>query len=158
MKAIVYCGRLAALCLAGLVGSVPALAQETGSITGRVSDLGGAPYVGAEVTVTDLGLKTMTDEQGRYRILGVAAGSHPVEVIYLSAATATETAEVKSGETLDLDCARGFCPRHILSATALRSKRHIQINEGTRNAHLLPQGGYARMLLAHRLGVISCGA
>ena len=30
-------------------------AQETGSIVGRVADLGGAPYVGAEVTVTDLG-------------------------------------------------------------------------------------------------------
>src|SRR5688572_12510693 len=79
MRAILRHGRFLAALLLGLCGTSAAPAQETGSIVGRVADLGGAPYVGAEVTVTDLGMKAVTDEQGRYRILGVAAGSHPVE-------------------------------------------------------------------------------
>lgn len=103
MRAILRHGRFLAALLLGLGSAGLALAQHSGSIVGRVSDMGGAPYVGAEVTVTDLGLKAITDEQGRFRILGVDAGSHPVQVDYMSAATATETADVAAGATVELN-------------------------------------------------------
>ncbi len=96
-KQVVLGATLLMLCAAGAANAQP------GSIVGRVGDLGGGPYVGAEVTVTELGLKATTDEQGRYRILGVPAGSYSVKADYLSAVTATESAQVGAGATLELD-------------------------------------------------------
>lgn len=97
------CGTSLALLLLALAGGSGAFAQRAGSIVGRVADPGGAPYVGAEVSVADLGLRAQTGAQGRYRILGVPAGSHTVRVDYLSAAKATETVEVPAGASVELD-------------------------------------------------------
>jgi TonB-dependent receptor len=78
------------------------LAQDSGSVAGQVVDAAGAPYVGAEVTVGGLGLKATTDEQGRFRLLGVPAGSHEIRAEYLSATTATETIEVAAGQSVTM--------------------------------------------------------
>jgi TonB-dependent receptor len=90
----------AALVLFGLSSS--AAAQQAGSIVGRVGDPAGDPYVGAEVTVGEVGLKATTDEQGRFRILGVPPGTYEVKVDYLSATSATQQVEVVAGGTAQI--------------------------------------------------------
>ena len=80
-----------------------AVAQQAGSIFGRVGDTEGDPYVGAEVSVVGLNLKTTTDEQGRFRILGVPAGTYEIRADYLSATSMTEKLELAGGASVELN-------------------------------------------------------
>ena len=56
------------LAIAGVViGIVPALAQAQGTtISGQVSGIGGAPIVGASVSIPTLRVGAFTDDAGRY--------------------------------------------------------------------------------------------
>jgi TonB-dependent receptor len=78
MRAILRQGVLGAAF--ALLVTATAAAQSAGSISGRVGDTAGAPYIGASVTV-----------------------SHTVRVDYLSAATATQPVEVTGGGSSHLD-------------------------------------------------------
>ncbi len=69
----------AALCLAGL----PAGAQSTGSIHGRVTTGNGQPVPGATVTLMSLesqesGIETLTDASGRFQEVDLAPGQYSV--------------------------------------------------------------------------------
>lgn len=59
-----------------------ALAQETGSIQGKVTDTSGAPILGAVVTVTEAGTSrtTATDGQGAFRISSLPPGNYNVKI------------------------------------------------------------------------------
>src|SRR5690606_35796124 len=58
-----------------------ALAQDTGQLAGTVSDSGsGQPIPGAQVIVGGTSLGAVTDDQGRYTVARVPAGSHVVQV------------------------------------------------------------------------------
>ena len=56
------------------------LAAQGGSIRGRVADPAGAPLARAQVTVEGIGLRATSDDQGRYDIRGVGAGTYTVRV------------------------------------------------------------------------------
>ena len=58
-------------------GSVVTLgAQQTGIVTGRVTERGsGAPLVAAQVQIVGTTRGAVTAEDGRYRLTGVPAGS-----------------------------------------------------------------------------------
>jgi iron complex outermembrane receptor protein len=57
-----------------------ALAAQGGSIRGRVADPAGAPLPRAQVSVEGTGLRATSDDQGRYDIRGVGAGTYTVRV------------------------------------------------------------------------------
>jgi len=63
-----------------LVLGSTALAAQAGSIHGRVADPAGAPLPRAQVSVEGTGLRGTSDEQGRYDIRGVGAGTFTVRV------------------------------------------------------------------------------
>ncbi|MFN0166958.1 MAG: carboxypeptidase regulatory-like domain-containing protein [Bryobacteraceae bacterium] len=82
----------AGLCLAGFLGS-PAegaapLNKLTGAILGVVTDLGGAPQMGATVLLYDryekLKHKVLTDENGGFRFANLTAGSYAIRVSFAS--------------------------------------------------------------------------
>src|SRR5882672_5965944 len=57
-----------------------ALLAQGGSIRGRVSDAAGAALPRTQVSVEGTGLRATSDEQGRYDIRGVGAGTYTVRV------------------------------------------------------------------------------
>src|SRR5688572_18621111 len=78
MSKLKLLGALLSCSLAWLPAS--AHAQATGRITGTVTDSAlGRGLSGAQVTVVGTRLRAETDEQGRYAINGVAAGTYTLE-------------------------------------------------------------------------------
>ena len=79
--------RLAGVLLAIIMAAVPAAAQETGSLAGRIVSDGGAFLIGANVVVKSPvieGLRgTTSDDRGTYRIDGLPAGEYEVTVTFL---------------------------------------------------------------------------
>src|SRR5213592_2221062 len=63
-----------------MVAFLPAIALAQGSISGRVSDAAGAPLARAMVAAEGSGLSATTNDQGRYEIRGVSAGTYTVRV------------------------------------------------------------------------------
>jgi iron complex outermembrane receptor protein len=72
-------------------------AQTAGTIAGRVTAANGTPVVGAFILL-DAGSRPLaqTDTDGRYRVAGVAAGSHTVVARATSFASGTRTIDVGS--------------------------------------------------------------
>src|SRR5439155_26174696 len=68
---------IAALALCAFAPYAPALAQTTGNIDGTVTAVAGArPLSDVQVTIVGTSLGARTDDQGRYHIGSVPAGTH----------------------------------------------------------------------------------
>ena len=82
---------------------LPASAQTTGSVSGRVLDeLTRQPLPGAAVKLQGTSLTTDTDRAGAFQLLRVPAGKQTISVSYLGYEESTFDVEVRSGETFDL--------------------------------------------------------
>lgn len=93
-----------AVCLLALV-ALPAAAQETGTIQGTVVDAATQePISGAQVSIPDAGLGTLSDAQGQFQILNVPAGEQTVraELIGYGSAEASIAITTGSATTVDL--------------------------------------------------------
>src|SRR6266566_454758 len=67
--------------LLAVLSILPGLAlAQNGSIRGRVTDATGAPLPRATISAEAAGLRATSDEQGRYEIRGVAAGTYTLRV------------------------------------------------------------------------------
>ncbi|MFH1763938.1 MAG: SusC/RagA family TonB-linked outer membrane protein [Gemmatimonadota bacterium] len=66
-----------------LVGYLPLVGQERGSLAGIVRNTEGTPIAGAQVFVEGLGIGTLTNESGRFVMLNVPAGSYTVIAEFL---------------------------------------------------------------------------
>lgn len=91
--------RLVLLLLAGLFAASQAAAQSTGQVTGVVADGSGAPLSGVSVAIGTSGLGSLTDQNGRYTILNVPAGTHEVRANRLGFTAVTENVTVSAGQT-----------------------------------------------------------
>jgi hypothetical protein len=76
--------RVVFLLVLSLSLALPALAQNTGSITGTVRDATGAVVPGAEVTVTDadkgISIKTKTNGDGDFLVAGLTAATYNLSI------------------------------------------------------------------------------
>jgi outer membrane receptor for ferrienterochelin and colicins len=94
---------------APLAAQQPAQEQATrqgGRIAGTVTDAAGTPLAGAQVSVVGSRGGALTDQEGRYRITGLAAGTYDLVVQRIGQKTRTSNAVVvRAGEEMRLDLA-----------------------------------------------------
>src|SRR5688500_15507353 len=85
--------------------AAPALeAQQTGRITGRVTDaVSGAPLEGARILVQGSTLTTGTNASGSFILNGVPAGNAELRILRLGYQAQRRTVVVTAGETATLD-------------------------------------------------------
>ncbi|MGD8872583.1 MAG: carboxypeptidase regulatory-like domain-containing protein, partial [Gemmatimonadota bacterium] len=84
--------RASAVLAAALLLAVPGLdAQQTGTVTGRVTDSqGGAPIASVQIFIEDLNLGALTQQNGRYLLVNVPAGTHTVTAARIGYRTVTQ--------------------------------------------------------------------
>jgi TonB-linked SusC/RagA family outer membrane protein len=81
--------------------AVFAHAQQTGTVTGRVTRVGTAePVPGVQVQIAGTERGALTDAQGRFVITGVPAGSHTVRAQLLGHGTVERTVTLAAGGTV----------------------------------------------------------
>ncbi len=80
-----------------------AVAQETGSIAGKVTAAGGGPAEAAQVVVVDLRRNTRTDADGRFRFEGVPPGTYLVVAASPRFGRSVSRVEVEAGQEVSLD-------------------------------------------------------
>jgi TonB-linked SusC/RagA family outer membrane protein len=87
------------------IGLLPAVAQaQTGVVRGRVVDArNGAPLTAVVVHIPDLSLGTLSDDEGRYSLTGVAPGPHEIRAELIGHATRRQAIDVAPGATLTID-------------------------------------------------------
>jgi TonB-linked SusC/RagA family outer membrane protein len=90
-----------ALAIAAVPGQ--ALAQATGTVTGRVTDAQQQPIAGAQIVVVGENARAVTDQQGNFRLPGVRAGSAQVSATRIGYDTRTQTVSVAAGGTATAD-------------------------------------------------------
>lgn len=93
--------------LAGLaVGATPAyvVAQQTGAITGRITDrASGQPIAAAQVQVVGTTRGASTGEDGRFRIAGVPDGTYQLRVLRIGYQAATRPVTIAGGQSVTVD-------------------------------------------------------
>lgn len=97
-------GRWLASLAFALVVALPAFAQTTGEITGRVLNVGTGRYLNnARVTIDGTSRETFTNEFGEYRFNGVPAGTVQIRASYTGLDVKTESVTVTAGSAVKAD-------------------------------------------------------
>ena len=94
--------RLWGLLLLPLLAVAPGLeAQQTGTVTGRVTEAGsGEPVPSVQIFIEGLDIGALTQQNGRYLLQNVPAGTHTVSAERIGYRTQTAEVTVGSGETV----------------------------------------------------------
>ncbi|UCC25281.1 MAG: carboxypeptidase-like regulatory domain-containing protein, partial [Gemmatimonadales bacterium] len=96
--------RLVLSVLGAALLAMPAAAQNTGNITGRVQD--GAtlqPLAGAQVVIDGLNIGALANSEGRFLLTNVPAGTHIVRTVVIGYGAATQQVTVSAGQTTVVD-------------------------------------------------------
>ena len=105
--------RLSAALAAAVLLALPARAQETGAVGGRVTlEDGGGPVHGAVIVVVGAGAVGLTDEDGAFEIDGVAAGAYEVLAQREHLTAGRQAVTVAPGETAMVDFMLGLSAVH----------------------------------------------
>jgi TonB-dependent receptor len=84
--------------------SLSVVAQEAGKLQGLLTDSSQTSYFsGAQITVKELGLSTVSRRDGSFRFTNLPEGQYTLEITYLGADTLEAPIDIKSGETLAKD-------------------------------------------------------
>ncbi|HEX6041899.1 TonB-dependent receptor [Longimicrobium sp.] len=110
-----------AACLLLFAGN--ARAQSTGQISGTVTEPDGGPVAGATVAIAALSRTVVTNEQGRYALANVPAGTHTVMASRIGRASVTRQVTVAAGQTATAN--------FTLAETALVLDEVVAIGYGT---------------------------
>jgi TonB-dependent receptor len=123
--------QLTVVALSALLLPAAASAQQ-GSVTGTVTDaLTGFTLSGATVQIESLGRGAITNESGRFALLGLPAGSHTISVAYLGYGVATQSVNVQAGEVINVDIAmeREAIALEGLQVTGQRAGQAAALNQ-----------------------------
>lgn len=79
--------------------AAPVSAQQTGTVTGQVTDAtSGAPLVGVQMVVEGTNLGALTNAEGRYLITRVPLGSQSIRAVIIGYSQANQSVSVTAGE------------------------------------------------------------
>src|SRR5580692_7199044 len=93
-----FCSFLLVLVFSLWLG-LPVHAQSgKGAVTGTVTDSGGSVLSGALVELLPLGIKAVSDDQGKFRIADVPAGEYTLSVSYVGLAVSNLPVVVSAGQ------------------------------------------------------------
>jgi TonB-linked SusC/RagA family outer membrane protein len=82
------------------VGAASAAAQQSGTITGQVTDAAtGQPLAGVQMQVAGTNVGGLTDQNGRFLITRVPAGEQTIRAVLIGYAQATQAVSVTAGGT-----------------------------------------------------------
>jgi iron complex outermembrane recepter protein len=118
------------LCCCGLLAAAPlvtrgATAQEPGAVTGQVLEADDTPVAAAGVGLVGTLLATLTDSTGRFRIVGVPAGTYQLRVIRLGYTTRTVPVTLGAGETVDLRIIVARSALEVAAVTVIGTKQDL---------------------------------
>ena len=100
---------LGSLALFGALSAGALSGQAPGTIDGTVVDgADGQPIAGAQVFIEALSIGGVTDEEGRYSIANVPAGTHALSARIIGYLTATEDVTVTDGQATTVDLQLSF--------------------------------------------------
>lgn len=108
----------------GVTGA--ALAQETGSLEGRITTPEGGGIAGAHVEVVGTGLVTTTDAEGRFRFPAVPAGTHSLELTLEGQTETVDGVEVVAGETATVARELDWQLRFVDTITVFSASRRVE--------------------------------
>jgi TonB-dependent receptor len=121
-----FCGVFFVALLIGVVGAVPAAAQNgRGAIAGTVVDSGKNVLIGAVIQVSPSGQRAVSDDQGNFRIPDAPVGQSTVTVSYVGFADFTATADVMAGQTATVNAVLQVASRTdqmLVTATRLEGE------------------------------------
>jgi TonB-dependent SusC/RagA subfamily outer membrane receptor len=90
-------------CTIALAIAAPALAQNTGTISGRVVGEGGLPVLNAPVFLVGTSLGTLSGAEGRFNLVNVPVGTHRLRVERIGMRPIEVSVTVTAGQTLTQD-------------------------------------------------------
>jgi TonB-linked SusC/RagA family outer membrane protein len=94
---------LAAFALFAVEAS-PAAAQQTGTVTGTVTDAGsGTGLESAQVFLPNLDMGGLTNNAGRFLLLNIPSGTHELRVELIGYGSASQTVTVSPGQTTNVN-------------------------------------------------------
>ncbi|MCH7729605.1 MAG: TonB-dependent receptor plug domain-containing protein, partial [Planctomycetes bacterium] len=138
----------------------PALAQRTGTISGRVTDENGVPLQGARVFLQGTNRQAVTDLDGRYRIRRLTDGPAALRAVAIGYASVIANVRVVGGiGTADFALARAVVNLDdiVVTATGEQRKREVAnavgIVEVAAIAELKPQVSLDELLVGQSPGV-----
>src|SRR5690606_35490950 len=100
-------GSIAIVITVASLGLTPlALEGQTGTITGQVTDAQTAqPLASAQVSISELSIGVLTQQNGRFVLVNVPAGTHTINVQRIGYRSATEAVTVTEGQSANQDFA-----------------------------------------------------
>lgn len=115
------------LLVLGLMLQLISMAQNTGRISGKVTDATGQPMAGATVTIRETGASTVTDNAGMFSFAGVRAGSATVVVSFVGYADAVQNVRVAADGNTTVDATLNVSTRASDAVVITASKRPEKI-------------------------------
>ncbi len=95
---------LALILILVCAGATTAIAQQSGTIKGKIVDRDGLPMPGASIRITELPtIGTSSDVNGQYTLLSIASGSYTLTVSYIGYTTISMPVRVAAGLTTTQD-------------------------------------------------------
>lgn len=167
-------GRLTAIAVTAALVAVPVHAQQTGTVTGMITDASnGAGVQSVQVYLVDTGLGTLTNATGRFLILNVPAGTYTLRAERLGYATQDMQVNVTAGGTVaqnfQLESEALGLDEIVVTGTAGAARRReigntiasvsvADIQEPPANVDALLQGRVAGMTVFNASGNAGSGA
>jgi TonB-linked SusC/RagA family outer membrane protein len=116
-----------------------AAAQGTGSISGRVIDQASQlPVLGAQVVVVGSQRGAQTDQEGRYTITGVPAGSHQVRARRVGYGSTVQAVTVTDGGTATAEFTLATTATRLqeVVVNAVTGQEQSRLEQGTNTGHI----------------------